>query len=119
MKKQEISEETLRTMAETYSVSSRIEEIHSDIMSGVGATKPQYHGLYKYNTRLAAMAIAVSEGLCSELSGSSPSEWVLDQISREGNHRSKSDPKVKELATFLQLSGQLIDKCNNIVWRLS
>lgn len=100
------------------SISSRIDEIQGEIMKETESEKPEYLGLYKYQTRLAAMAIAVSECLCGELSGSSPSEWVMEQTSREGNARSKADPKVKELATYLQLSGQLLDKCKDLVWRV-
>lgn len=100
------------------SISSRIDEIQAEIMKETAEKKPEYFGLYKYQTRLAAMAIAVSECLCGELSGSNPSEWVMEQTSREGNARSKADPKVKELATYLQLSGQLLDKCKDLVWRV-
>lgn len=108
-------------------LSSRVKEIHGELMrtkkegekkSKVVEGETDWSNLYKHTSHLAAMAIAMSESLCGELSGSDPSEWIKEQKSREGDKRDKTDPRVKELATYLQLSGQLLDKCKEIIWRL-
>lgn len=108
-------------------LSSRVEEIHGQLMKtkreGVKAAtntkgETDFSNLYNHTAHLAAMAIAVTESLCGELSGTDPSEWIKEQKSREGDAREKTDPRLKEFATFLQLSGQLLDKCEKLVWRV-
>lgn len=111
-------EDLLKERSKDLNLMERVDQIGEEMMSNVGDKNPHYKGIYSHNVRLAAMAIAVSEELCRELSMTSPSDWVSEQKSREGNSRQKADPKIKELAAFLQLSGQLLTKCYEIVWRL-
>ena len=102
-----------KELPEGYNLSKRIEEISEEITKGflTPKTNSKWGGILKEQARASAMAIAISEGLFSEMSGSDPSEWIIEQKSREGDPRAKADPKIKELANYLRLSSSLLDKC--------
>lgn len=118
-RKLQIAEKKLEAFPDEVSLSSRVEEIHAQLMREVTEDEKDYYSSYLHLAKVTAMAVAVCEKLCGDLSGSDPSEWVREQLSREGNTRSKEDPRLKAFHSYLQLAGQLIGKGLDFRWRLT